>query len=95
MFDPDGNPHSLLFELRDISKRKSAEETLRESEQRFRRVFEEGPLGMAFVDSDLRFAKVNATLCRMVGYSEQELTGLSFADITHPDDAGKDVDSSE
>ena len=95
MLDPDGKPQSLLFELRDITDRKSAEETLRESEQRFRKIFEEGPLGMAFVDTDLRFAKVNATLCRMVGYSEEELTGLSFSDITHPDDAGKDIDSAK
>jgi two-component system cell cycle sensor histidine kinase/response regulator CckA len=63
-----------------------AEAALRESEERFRRVFEEGPLGVALVGKDYRFLKVNSALCRMVGYDEAELTQMSFLDITHPDD---------
>ena len=59
---------------------------MRESEERFRRVFEEGPLGVALVGRDYRFLKVNGALCRMVGYSEAELTQMSFADITYPED---------
>ncbi len=63
-----------------------AEAALRESEERFRRVFEEGPLGVALVGKDYRFLKVNSALCRMVGYSEAELTQMSFRDITYPED---------
>ena len=56
-----------------------AEAALRESEERFRQVFEEGPLGVALVGKDHRFLKVNSALCRMVGYDEAELTQMSFA----------------
>lgn len=46
---------------------------------------------MAIVSLDYRFVKVNSTLCQMVGYTEEELTSLSFPDITHPDDIDSDV----
>jgi PAS domain S-box-containing protein len=72
--------------LRDITERKQAEERLRASEERFRRVFEEGPIGISLVGKDLRFYKVNNAFCRMVGYSEEELKARTFADITYPDD---------
>src|SRR5208283_4460075 len=62
------------------------EQKLRESEDRFRKIFEEGPLGMAIVSPDLQFLRVNSKLCRMLGYSQQELTGLGVADVTPPDD---------
>ena len=75
----------------DITIRKQAEKSLQESEERFRKIFEEGPLGMALVGLDYRFLKVNATLCRLVGYTEQELTTRTFADITHPEDLEKDL----
>ena len=61
-------------------------------EELFRTAFNEGPLGMAIVDLDYRFIKVNANLCRMLGYSSQELTLLTFPEITHPDDIDSDLD---
>ncbi len=76
----------------DISERKRGEAALRESEERFRRVFEEGPLGLAFIGKDYRFVKVNGALCQMVGYTEAELLQLSFKDITHPDDLAGDIE---
>ena len=81
--------------IRDITERKRMDEALRESEERFRRVFEEGPLGLALVGKDYRFVKVNSALCQMVGYSEAELLQMSFADITHPDDLQTDVELAE
>ena len=75
----------------EISERKRSEAALRESEERFRKIFEEGPLGMAIVVQDFRFVKVNHTLCQMLGYSEQELTSLTFPDITHPEHVDEDV----
>ncbi|WP_449419180.1 PAS domain S-box protein [Phormidium nigroviride] len=77
--------------LRDISERKIAETSLREREERFRKVFEEGPIGMAIVGLDDRFIKVNSMLCQMVGYSELELFAMKFTDITHPDDLEIDM----
>ncbi len=80
---------------REITERERAEAALRESEERFRKIFDEGPLGMAIVDLDYRFVTVNNALCRMVGYSEQELTGLTIAEITHPEDIEKDAQLAE
>ncbi len=57
----------------NVAEHSRAEEVLRESEERFRKIFEEGPLGMAIVDLDYRFVKVNAMLSPMLGYTEQEL----------------------
>ncbi|HWB87331.1 MAG TPA: PAS domain S-box protein [Bryobacteraceae bacterium] len=62
------------------------EQELRQSEERFRRVFEDGPLGLGLVAPSYRFLKVNSAFCRMVGYSEEELLEKTFVDITHPDD---------
>jgi len=71
---------------RDISDRKSAEGALRDSEERFRRVFEQNPLGMATADLDGRLREVNPALCQMLGYTAEELTRLSYLDVVHPDD---------
>jgi PAS domain S-box-containing protein len=81
--------------LRDITSRKQAESVLKEREERFRKVFEEGPIGMAIVGLDYLFVKVNPTLCQMVGYTEAELITLTFANITHPDDLEMDVQLAE
>ena len=72
-----------------------AQRVLQESEERFRRVFEEGPLGLALVGKDYRFLKVNGSLCEMVGYPEAELVRKTFTDITHPDDVEADIDLAE
>ncbi len=75
-----------------VEKLRAAEAALRESEERFRRIFEEGPLGLALVGRDYRFTKVNSALCEMVGYPESELVHKTFAEITHPDDVQADVE---
>jgi PAS domain S-box-containing protein/putative nucleotidyltransferase with HDIG domain len=69
------------------------EETLRESEERFRQIFEESPLGMAMSDPYFHFIKANRAMCRMLGYSEKELGALTFKEITHPDHVTADADA--
>src|SRR4051794_31007625 len=56
------------------------------SEQNFRILFEQAPLGMALTDLQLRLVHVNPTLCTMLGYSAEELIQLTVADVTHPPD---------
>src|SRR5439155_10332642 len=55
----------------------------------FRKAFEEGPVGILLGSPDFRILKANRALCKMLGYSEQELAGLRFVDITHPEDADR------
>jgi PAS domain S-box-containing protein len=90
--DAAGNAWRVIGSMQDLTEQKKVDAELRESEERFRRVFEEGPLGLALVGKDYRFLKVNNALCRMVGYTEAELIQKSFAEITHPDDVRTDVE---
>jgi PAS domain S-box-containing protein len=70
----------------DITQRKLAEEALRESEERFRTIFQTAGIGMALVERDGRGVKFNPALQRMLGYTEEELLGRTFTEFTHPDD---------
>jgi two-component system, cell cycle sensor histidine kinase and response regulator CckA len=75
------------------SKPGRAEKSLQPNEDHFQRIFDEGPLGMAFVSLDFHFTRVNATFCKMMGYSKRELLSMTFADITHPEYVTKDIKS--
>ncbi|MFA6289921.1 MAG: PAS domain S-box protein [Opitutaceae bacterium] len=86
---PDGN---LMGMIRDITERRQAEQALRESEAKLRALFEQAPMGIAVIDStNGRFLKINPQYCKIVGYSEPEMLGLTFAQITHPDDIETDL----
>ena len=86
-----GEDH-LLSMMLDITDRKLAEETAKESESQFRSAFEASPIGMALVAPDGRWLKVNKFLCDSIGYSEQELLTKTSQDITHPDDLENDLE---
>jgi len=75
----------------DISERKAREIALRDSEKRFRDVMEFAPIGMVLVGLDGRLLKVNQALCDILGYPRTELEGMSFEQITHPDDLAPDL----
>ena len=81
---PDGE--LVAAAIRDSSESAVREASLREARERFRRVFEDGPVAMAMVGDDFKLAEVNDAFCRLTGYSARELAELTFADITHPDD---------
>ncbi|MEJ2428247.1 MAG: PAS domain S-box protein [Deltaproteobacteria bacterium] len=70
----------------EVEERKKIEGVLRESEELFRRTFDEAPIGAAIISTDFRFKRVNSALCSITGYSQEELESLSFMDITHPED---------
>ena len=72
-----------IREMRSIANRTAALEL---SEQNFRQIFQEAPIGMAVVGLDEQFLQANAKLCQMVDYSEDELRSRTPLDITHADD---------
>ena len=77
---------AVISTLLDITERHRTEEQLRESEARFRTLFEEAPIGMVIASMDTRIQRVNAAFCQMLGYTGPELAGRSIVDLTHPDD---------
>lgn len=67
-----------------------AVEALRESEERFRFTFEQAAVGIAHLDTDGRWLRLNRKLCDIIGYNLDELHKRTFKDITHPDDMATD-----
>lgn len=90
-YDANGDLLWVSGFIWDISDRKAAEDALRISERRFSGAFNTAPQGIAIVDLDGRWMEVNDALCRMLGYSREELLQLDFQHITHPDDLAKDL----
>ncbi|ODN67462.1 Blue-light-activated protein [Methylophaga muralis] len=62
------------------------EERIRRSESRFREAFQDAATGVAITTIDGRFLECNQAYCEMLGYSAEELTQLTFQQLTHPDD---------
>ncbi len=82
-----GEPQGVLVTFQDITERKQAEDRLRESEERFRRVFEQSPVGISIIEwPTRRHLSANEAYCRMLGYTQEELQQLSVLEVTHPDD---------
>lgn len=79
----------FLYDTEIKNQHNRTEYNLKKSEERFRIYFEQSPLGASIADQTGRFLKVNPALCRMTGYSANELEKLTFIDITHPDDRPK------
>ena len=72
-------------------ERRRAEETLRESEERYRAFFETAAVGAAEADLTTgRLLRVNDSFCRFLGYGRGELLTMTFSQVTHPDDRAED-----
>lgn len=76
----------VIGSVQDITERRLIDDSLRVSEERFRKAFLHSGIGMALLDLNGQFERVNNALCQMLGYTEEEFLGMKFPDITHPDD---------
>ncbi len=74
-----------------LAERLRAEQALLTSETRMRLFFERQIVGMAFTSPEKGWLQVNDRLCQMLGYTQQELAGMTWAELTHPDDLAPDV----
>ena len=72
-------------------ERNRSEEALRASENRFRRYFDLGLIGMTITSPAKGCVEVNDELCRILGYERSELLQKTWAEMTHPDDLAGDV----
>jgi diguanylate cyclase (GGDEF)-like protein/PAS domain S-box-containing protein len=88
--DESGRVVGAMLIAQDIRGRVAREREFGEAQERFRRAFEDAPIGMAVADLDGRFLEVNQALCAITGHTADELAGTTFAAITHPDDLPAD-----
>jgi len=77
-----------LSQAKEMAEQSARE--LAESEARFRSYFELPQAGIAITSPEKGWLDVNASLCTMLGYSAQELAGMTWAELTHPDDLAVD-----
>ncbi len=89
--DDAGKPWRMIGVHKDITERKQAEEALRESEERFRVMFNQAAVGIALVGLDGYFIQVNPAMSEITGYSTDELLQMRIHDISHPEE--QQVDS--
>lgn len=77
---------SALVNLRDITDRKRAEEALRKSEERYRELVENAEIGIYEVDYETgRLVNVNDIICKLTGYSREEILSMKFIDLFIPE----------
>ena len=90
--DETGRPTKMYGTAQDITERIQAQDALKESEARFRAIFEGAAIGIGLKDLDMRIIESNPALQKMLGYNKEELRYLPFTNFTHPDDVKTNID---
>jgi PAS domain S-box-containing protein len=90
--DAEGRPVGMVGVSTDITKRKQTEQELKESEDRFRAIFEQAPVGISHNALDGSWIRVNKRFCDILGYSREELLEKTYQEITHPGDLDADLE---
>ncbi len=85
-FDEHGRMLRIVGMMVDITERKQAEETLRDSEEKFRSVFRDAGVGMVIVSPEGRFLAANKAFCDSLGYTEEELQENTVESVTWSED---------
>ena len=85
LFNSAGEPVSFSGIVLDITEQKEKAKALYEAERRFSIAFNNASIGMTFMDEQGNFTLVNTAFSQLLGYSKQELCGLNYLNLTHPD----------
>jgi PAS domain S-box-containing protein len=91
----EGKAIRMIGAMQDITKEKKLKDKLLQSEEQFKGAFENSAVGMALVNTEGTYIEVNDRLCKMLGYSNQEMKYLKFQEITHYEDLTLDLDFKE
>ena len=81
----NGEVECYIAMVEDITERKQAEEALQENEEKFRSIVENALAGMFTVDNTYHFIYVNEELCKILGYSEEQLLRMDFREVLSDD----------
>lgn len=95
IYDSHGRIVGYFGVQRDISDRKKAEATLRDSEERFRATVEQAAVGITHPDATGRYLRVNQKFCEIVGYTATELLSRTWMDVTYPEDIDADLEQNK
>jgi len=90
-FEPSVSDTEVAAATLDVTARKQEIGSLGTSEERFRRYFELGLVGMAITSPEKGCIEVNDAICKILGYDRSELLNMTWAKITHPDDLPVDA----
>jgi PAS domain S-box-containing protein len=89
--DSNGRIVNTVTVAIDVTELRRAQEELRKSEERYRTLFENAPVGIVEVNPESRkIMRANPMFCEMLGYSEEELQSRTVPEITHPEDIDPD-----
>lgn len=86
----EGYPARIDAVHTDVHEIMAEVQHYRASEQMFRSTFEQSPMGASILSEQCRLLRVNLQVCKLSGYSEQELLEMTCRDLTHPDDVPKE-----
>jgi len=86
--DAEGNFRYTIQTFEDITERRRVEEVIKNSEERFRALFDSSPVGIALVDGQAIITSVNPQLEILLGYPADEIIGHTLSVFRSPDDIG-------
>jgi len=78
--------HAIVINFRDITEQKESEEALRISQNKFQAIFVNNSAAIAIIEPDTTISMVNDAYCKMSGYTEEEVVGMSWTKQIYPDD---------